>query len=529
MMEPKYPIGIQSFEKLRRGNYVYVDKTDLIYRLAYYGNYYFLSRPRRFGKSLLISTLDAYFSGKKELFKGLAIEELEKNWTVYPVWHLDLNVGEYGDIDSLNAKLDSFLKPLEAEYGHDPILKEAGQRFEYVINAAYEELGQQIVILVDEYDKPLLAAINNEELQDKYRTILKSFYSALKSADRCIRFALLTGVTKFGKISVFSDLNHLTDISMDSRYQTICGITEVEMERYFEPALEHVATVNDISVEEAHKLVKEQYDGYKFRQNGTNIYNPFSLLNCFATGELESYWFETGTPSFLVQVMQKDGFLLPDMTKMEVSGDLLNSIESIKVSPIPLIYQSGYLTIKSYDKEFKTYILGFPNKEVEEGFVQYLLPYYTNIEKSRSVVFIGYFIKDLENGKPEDFMRRMEILFSDTDYRIAGDAELYFQNAFYLITKMLGFYTEVERSLSDGRMDMLIQTRDYIYIIEFKYDQSAATALQQIDDKGYARPFALDDRKLFKIGVNFSRKKRCIEEWKVSEGNIQSATPVSKM
>lgn len=519
MMGPKYPIGIQSFEKLRRGDFVYVDKTDLIYSLAYYGNYYFLSRPRRFGKSLLLSTLDAYFRGKKGLFKGLAIEKLEKDWTEFPVWHLDLNVGEYDDTDSLNAKLDSFLKPLEEKYGRDPVLKEFGQRFEHVINAAYEKLGQQIVILVDEYDKPLLAAIGNKTLQERYRTILKSFYGAMKSTDRCIRFALLTGVTKFGKVSIFSDLNHLTDISMDARYQTICGITEEEIERYFKPALENVAAFNGIDVEEAHKLIKEQYDGYKFRQNGINIYNPFSLLNCFATGEMGSYWFETGTPSFLVQVMQKDNFCLPDMTKEEVTSDLLNSIESIDVNPLPLIYQSGYLTIKSYDKEFKTYTLGFPNREVEEGFIQYLLPYYTNVEKNRSAMFIGNFIKDLEKGKPEEFMKRMEIMFSDTDYKIVGDAELYFQNAFYLITKMLGFYAEIEHAISDGRMDMIIKTRHYIYIIEFKYDLSAETALKQIDDKDYAKPYALDSRKLFKIGVNFTRKKRCIKEWEVREGN----------
>lgn len=513
----KYPIGIQNFEKLRLGNYIYVDKTDLVYRLANSGSYYFLSRPRRFGKSLLVSTLAAYFSGKKELFKGLAIEELEKEWTVYPVWHLDLNVGEYNNLDSLYAKLDSFLRPLEEKYGSDPVLKEFGQRFEYVINAAYEKIGKQIVILVDEYDKPLLSAIGNSELQDRYRTILKSFYGAMKSTDRCIRFALLTGVTKFGKVSVFSDLNHLLDISMDSHYQTICGITDGEITKYFQQGLEDVAMANDVSVDEARKLVKERYDGYHFRQNGINIYNPFSLLSCFSSGDLGSFWFETGTPTFLVELLQKDNFLLPDLTQSEVTADVLNGIDSMGKSPLPVIYQSGYLTIKGYDKRFKTYTLGFPNKEVEEGFMQYLLPYYTNIEKDETTAFIGKFVNDLELGHPDGFMKRMDVMLADTDYKVVGKTELYFQNAFFLVAKMLGFFTQVERTTSDGRMDMVIQTKNFVYIVEFKYDKDPDSALRQIDEKGYAKPFALDKRTLYKIGVNFSSKKRCIDGWKISK------------
>ena len=510
----KYPIGIQNFEKIRREGFVYVDKTALIYKLVNEGNYYFLSRPRRFGKSLLISTLEAYLSGKKELFKGLAIEELEKDWTEYLIFHLDLNVGEYKTEESLYEKLDAFLTPLERQYGTLPSLHEAGQRFEYVIGQAYKKTGKRVVILVDEYDKPLLATIAHSELQDSFRTTLKAFYGVLKSMDGCIKFALLTGVTKFGKVSVFSDLNNLIDLSMNRRYQSICGITKEEITEYFDESVRELAEGYGMSYDAALARLKEDYDGYHFVNNGVDVYNPFSLLNTFANCEFGRYWFETGTPSYLVEVMKQDNYPLPDLTREQVTGDFLNSIDSMSTNPIPLIYQSGYLTIKSYDPEFGFYTLGFPNKEVEEGFADYLLPFYTNIKQGDSAFFIGNFVHDLEMGRVDDFMRRMETMLSDTDYKIVGDSELYFQNAFYLISRMLGFYTEVERETSDGRMDMTVKTKDYVYIFEFKLNGSADTALRQIDAKGYATPFALDSRKLIKVGVNFSLEKRCIDEWK---------------
>ena len=445
----KYPIGIQNFESLRNDGYVYVDKTALIYRLVNEGRYYFLSRPRRFGKSLLISTLDAYLSGKKELFKGLAMEKLEKDWTEYLIFHLDLNVGEYQTKESLYEKLDAFLRPLEEQYGTLPSLHEAGQRFEYVIGQAYKKTGKRIVILVDEYDKPLLATIAHPELQDSFRTTLKAFYGVLKSMDGCIKFALLTGVTKFGKVSVFSDLNNLIDLSMDERYQTICGITEDEIHRYFEKSVQELAKSYNISCEEALYRLEKYYDGYHFVENGKGVYNPFSLLNTLSRQKFGRYWFETGTTSFLVQLLKRDNYYLPNLTEEEVSGDFLNSVDSVDVSPVPILYQSGYLTIKDYDQRFQTYALGFPNEEVSEGFTEYLLPYYTNMEKNASPMFVGQFVHDMEKGKPEAFMKRMAVLFADTDYKIVGDAELYFQNAFYLITKLLGFYTEVEHTISD--------------------------------------------------------------------------------
>lgn len=514
-MAVKYPIGIQDFEKIRKEGYTYIDKTELIYKLANEGNYYFLSRPRRFGKSLLISTMAAYFSGKRELFKGLDIEHLEKDWTVYPILHLDLNTDKYDKKEVLEQRLNLFLSRFESRYGRDVNEVTLSQRFEGIIQRTAEKEGKPVVILIDEYDKPMLQAINDDELQDEFRGMLKAFYGALKSQDRYIRFAFLTGVTKYGKVSVFSDLNNLVDISMDARYQTICGITEKEIHEYFSEGIKNVAETNNLSEEETCKKLKKQYDGYHFRQHGKGIYNPFSLLNTFATGEFGSYWFETGTPTFLVQLLQRDNFYLPDLTEQEVTADILNSIDSISKSPIPIIYQSGYLTIKGYDEEFKLYKLGFPNEEVEEGFTKYLLPYYTNIGAEDGPMFIGKFVRDLRTGKIDDFMKRMQVMFYNTDYKIVGDAELYFQNAFYIVTLLLGFYVDVERTISDGRIDMVAKTKDYVYIFEFKYDKNADAALQQIEDKGYAKPFASDTRKLIKVGVNFSRKQRCIDDWKV--------------
>lgn len=513
----KYPIGIQDFDKIINEGYTYVDKTELIYKLVHEGSYYFLSRPRRFGKSLLMSTLDAYFSGKRELFKNLAIEKLEEDWTAYPVLHLDLNTGKYNSKDSLTHALDDFLSRLEANYGTFHSEKTLELRFMGIIERIYHKTGKPVVILVDEYDKPLLQSINNKELQEDFRATLKAFYSVLKTQDRYIRFALLTGVTKFGKVSVFSDLNNLTDISMDEGYDTLCGITEEEMHRYFEESIQKLAERYKISYEETCARLKKRYDGYHFVEYGTGVYNPFSLLSTFRASKFGSYWFETGTPTFLVQLLQRENFYLPDLTQQQVSADMLNCIDTMDRNPIPVIYQSGYLTIKDYDEEFKVYTLGFPNEEVEEGFANYLLPYYAHTGSEGAPMYVRNFVLALRNGRPEQFMKRMQVLFADTDYKIVGNAELYFQNAFYIVTKLLGFYTEVERTISDGRIDMIVKTKDYIYIFEFKYDQNADIALQQIENKGYAQPFVTDGRKIVKIGVNFSREHRCIDEWKIKK------------
>ena len=393
----KYPIGIQDFEYLRNWGFAYVDKTQYVYELADTGKYYFLGRPRRFGKSLLVTTMEAYFLGKKELFKGLAIEQLEKEWTVHPVLHLDLNTGKYDSLDALRAQLNRHLERWEALYGDKYKTRTPDERFYQVIKLACEQTKQPVVILIDEYDKPLLQNFDNPKLQDELRAELKAFYSVLKTQDRYIRFAFLTGVTKFGKVSVFSDLNNLKDISMDERYAEICGITEAEMHQYFEPALHELAQANDMTCEEVCAELKERYDGYHFEYNTAGVYNPFSLLNTLKEKAFKDYWVETGTPTFLVQLLQDCRYDLTRLQDNEVESSVLVSVDSIRSNPLPLIYQSGYLTIRGYDKEFRTYRLGFPNKEVESGFISFLLPYYMQEEK-RSEFSAQQFVREVDRS-----------------------------------------------------------------------------------------------------------------------------------
>lgn len=373
-MSKTYPIGIQNFESLRNDNYFYVDKTKLIYQLARSGRYYFLSRPHRFGKSLLISTLEAYFEGKKELFKGLAIENLEKDWIKYPILHLDLNIEKYNSPDSLDKILNNKLEYWESIYGTRPSETSFSLRFAGIVRRAYEQTGQRVAILVDEYDKPMLQSIGNEELQRSFRDTLKPFYGVLKSMDGCIKFALLTGVTKFGKISVFSDLNNLNDISMDERYIEICGITEKEIHENLEDELHELARRQKMTYDEVCKELKECYDGYHFVEDSIGLYNPFSLLNTFDKMKFGSYWFETGTPTYLIELLKQNHYSLQRIAHEETDADVLNSIDSASQNPVPVIYQSGYLTIKGYDRRFGMYRLRFPNREVEEGFIKFLLP-----------------------------------------------------------------------------------------------------------------------------------------------------------
>ena len=512
----KYPIGIQNFEEVVRTGCVYVDKTRLIYKLVDEGKYYFLSRPRRFGKSLLISTFEAYFSGKRELFDGLAISQLEKDWKSYPILHLDLNSREYKDEASLEAELNRHLEQWEKRYGDEFKTRATEERFLQVIDKAYEKTGKQVVILVDEYDKPLLQTIGNNALQDAYRSKLKAFYSVLKTQDAKIRFAFLTGVTKFGKVSVFSDLNNLIDLSFDEDYTSLCGITEEELHEYFADGIRLLADKNKMDVAQTYERLKEDYDGYHFAYDTPGIYNPFSILNTLKKGRYGDYWFETGTPSFLVYQLQKTGYRLDEMTEETLSADTLNSIDIMDTNPLPLLYQSGYLTLKDYDERFKTYTLGFPNREVREGFVKYLVPFYTPKNENNTMFSMDKFVIEVDKGDAEGFMRRLEAFFANGNYALMGNKELYFHNAMYVFFTLMGFYVDVERHTTDGRMDILMQTKDYVYILELKIDQSADVALRQIEEKGYARPFAADARKLFKIGVNFSTERRCIDDWKVA-------------
>jgi hypothetical protein len=507
------PIGVQNFEKLRKGDYLYVDKTALLYQLVSTGSYYFLSRPRRFGKSMLLSTLNAYFSGKKELFKGLAIEKLENDWIEYPVLHLDLNTSEYKTEDDLRNKLSSNLSYWEQQYGENNNQIGLGDRFEGVIRRAYEKTGQRVVILVDEYDKPVLQAIENEKLQDSFRSILKGFYGALKSMDACIKFAFLTGVTKFSKVSVFSDLNNLEDISLDRPYASICGITDEEIDTVFVPYVQRLAQATDRSYDDVRNELKLQYDGYHFVYNSVAVYNPFSLLNTFKKNEFNNYWFETGTPSYLVHLLKKYHYKLEDMASAQVSDKALRGIQSQSSDPIPVIYQSGYLTIVGYNPTYKLFQLGIPNKEVEDGFYNYLLPNYANVSESQTEFYIANFVEEIKAGKIDEFFKRLSSLFADTPYELVKDLENHYQNVLFIVSKLMGFYVKAEYHTSEGRIDLVLQTPAYTYVMEFKLNGSAEEALAQINSKNYSLPFAADNRKLIKIGVNFSSTTRNIERW----------------
>lgn len=374
----KYPIGIQNFEELRRNGYKYVDKTNFVYKLANEGKYYFLSRPRRFGKSLILSTLEAYFQGKKELFEGLAIYDLETEWKKYPIFHIDLNTANFREKDSLYNVLNDYLTGWEDKYGARESEATLALRFKGVIARAAEKEGCGVVILIDEYDKPILQTLRDPELQAEHRAQLKAFYSVLKTQDRYIKFAFLTGVTKFGKVSVFSDLNNLTDISMDHRYVNICGTTEEELKSYFKEGISELASANGDSESETIDKLRMRYGGYHFEKNSEGIYNPFSVLNTLAKHRYKDYWFETGTPTFLIELLKEHGYRLPDLNKEQVSAIVMSRMDSAPTNLIPIIYQTGYLTIKGYDERFKKYQLGFPNKEVEEGFLNLLLPLYNS-------------------------------------------------------------------------------------------------------------------------------------------------------
>lgn len=512
-MRKKYPIGIQNFEKLRKDEYFYIDKTALIYQLLNTGSYYFLSRPRRFGKSLLVSTLEAYFEGKRTLFKGLAMEKLEKDWVKRPVLHIDLNTQKYDTPESLEHILHAILTEWEKIYGAEPSEIGLSLRFQGIIRRAYEKTGHRVAILVDEYDKPMLQAIGNEQLQKSFRDILQAFYGALKSMDGCIKFALLTGVTKFGKVSVFSALNNLKDVSIDERYVELCGITEKEIHLYLEDELHELAYKQKMTYKEVCRELKVCYDGYHFVEDSAGIYNPFSLLNTFDKLKFGNYWFETGTPTYLVELLKIRHYDLRRMTHTHTDADTLNSIDSSSTDPLPVIYQSGYLTIKGYDREFGIYRLGFPNREVEEGFMKFLLPFYADTNKVDAPFQIQKFVHEVRNGDYDAFFRRLQSFFADTPYELVRELELHYQNVLFIVFKLIGFYVKAEYHTSYGRIDLILQTDRFVYVMKFKLEGTAEEALRQIDEKNYALPFAADPRKLFKIGVNFSNETRNIERW----------------
>ena len=513
----KYPIGVQSFKEIREGGYAYVDKTELVYQLTHSGKYFFLSRPRRFGKSLLLSTIEAYFEGRKELFEGLAIAELEKEWNAYPVMHIDLNTGRYDSVENLKKHLNTQMSRLESRYGRSADEELIADRFSGVIMRAVEMTGRNVVVLIDEYDKPLLEAIGKPELQEAMRDELRAFYSVLKSCDQYLRFVMLTGVTKFGRLSVFSGLNNLNDISFRAEYAAICGITEDEMLSYFAEPIEKMASKYGCSTQEIVGKLRNMYDGYRFSSSDLLVYNPFSLLNAFESLEFGAYWFATGTPKYLVELLQNNDYALNDLEGVTASATQLSAFNpDTGDDPIPVMYQSGYLTIKDYDLEDNDFTLGFPNNEVRQGFSEYILPFYVN--NTAAMKRFGYraFMKEIKQGKAEEFMKRLQALTASMSYEILANCENDFQNLLYVIFSLAGTKPDVEHGTSDGRIDMVVETDKFVYVMEYKVNATAQEAMAQIESKQYALPWAADGRQVIKIGANFSTTERRLTEYAIS-------------
>ena len=503
MSQLKYPIGIQTFSKIRRGGYTYVDKTHYIEKLLSGGNYVFLSRPRRFGKSLLLSTLHSYFEGDRELFKGLTLDKADISWNPIPVLHFDFNSENYLDERGLEYILDFHLRNYENIYGRDPEDTTISHRFSSLIRHAYEQTGEEVAILIDEYDKPLLAIEDDESLFVKNQGILKSFFGNLKTMDRYIRFAMITGVARFSKVSIFSDLNNLTDISLSPKYADICGWTMQEVVDTFKDGIEDLSTALGYTYDETLSKLKKMYDGYMFAEGGQRLYNPFSLLNALYHGQMGYYWYQTGTPTFLAKRIRKAGISLPSLNNCLAYASQLTDVELHDKNPIPLLFQTGYLTIKDVDSDL--YTLEFPNKEVEIGFARNLQPLYLPQMDDLSGPFsIVEFKKELTAGNPQAFMLRMQTLLKEIPYE-KHDEQLY-QNFVYLLFTLVGANAKMEEHTNVGRHDIVVCTPSYVYIFEFKINQSAESAIKQIRERDYAGKFLMDNRKVFLIGANFSDK-----------------------
>ena len=513
----KYPIGIQTFEEIITGGYVYVDKTALIHRLIDTGKYYFLSRPRRFGKSLLTTTLEAYFLGKKRLFKGLAMEELEKDWVEHPVFHIDFSGADYSDEGVLSNRLDLAMSRWENEYGKNESEIHFGERFFGVISRAKIQTGKQVVILIDEYDKPLTDTIGLPELQEKNRGTLQGLYGVLKRADSMIKFAFLTGVTRYGKLGIFSAANNPDDISMTDRYAAICGITETELHEYFDEEVKSFADEKNVSKDEMYAMLKKKYDGYHFSTDSEDVYNPFSLLGALKNRKLENKWFATGTPTYLARILKNNNYDLVKFSKtIAATQETMETFGNGEENILAALYQSGYLTIQSYDGR-KFYQLGFPNDEVEDGFVQCLMTEYSG--KSA-----GTFDEDflnlrnaIEKGDVDGMMTQIQLIMSQIPFESSNPKliEANFRNMLYLMVRSTGYHVSVEFPVLGGRIDVFFETADAAYIIECKRDLSAREALRQIDEKKYAQKISSPDKRVVKIGMNFSTEERNLTEWAV--------------
>jgi hypothetical protein len=524
----KMPIGEQSFEKIIRGGYAYVDKTAYVHRLAQEANPYFLTRPRRFGKSLLISTLDAYFQAKRELFEGLALAGLEEDWEPYPVIRIDLSGADYQTEEDIKISLDAILQPYEAAFGIAAPAPTPALRFKALLRTAANKAGKGVVVLVDEYDKPLLESLGDSALNAFYRDILRAFYGVLKGSSEHLRFVLLTGVTKFSQVSVFSDLNQLRDISMLDDYAAICGITEEELLGGFAAEIDALAENIGTSSEEAYLRIKRLYDGYHFSKHSPDVYNPFSVLNALASRELGTYWFQTGTPTYLVKLIRDSGF---DVLKLQegisASASAIGDFRVGQTNPVPVLYQSGYLTIKGYDAEFDSYELGFPNEEVEKGFLESLLPLFVGDAAGIGSDFDARrFAQDLAARDADAFLARLKSLYASVPYGPSKRDEHFYQSVFYIVFSLMGQFIRVEEHSHRGRSDAVVQTKDAVFVFEFKLcecdgadgaaDAALCAAMRQIDASGYAEAHAASGKRLYKVAVAFDTGARNIVKWLVA-------------
>ncbi len=511
-----YPIGVQSFSKLRNENCYYVDKTALVHELVTTGYYYFLSRPRRFGKSLLISTLHEYFKGNRGLFKGLAIDRLEPGeWPCHPVLHIDFNGQLYDSKTSVGEVLESCLREWEREYGASDVSMSYALRFGAVIRNAVEKTGRQVVVLIDEYDKPILDVLGDRELEENNREVLRSFYSVMKSQDANLRFVMLTGVGKLPQMNVFSGLNNIMDISMNPKYSTICGITEPELHEYFGKGVADLAEANCMTVDEAYEALKANYDGYHFAGDMRDVYNPFSLLIALYDRQITDSWYRTGTPTHLIKMLKRTDVPIKNLDGSPCTFTRLTEGNVTGDDIIATLYYTGYLTIKQYNRAMNSVILGYPNGEVRRGFLDNVLALSTNVNAGESSTLVLELAMTVQSGDIAGYLEKLRSFFADFPYELIKRNEAHYQDVIYCITKLLGFYVQAEYRTSSGRADMILGTKEAVYVFEFKLDAGADAAMSQIDAKEYALPFAADGRRVVKVAVSFSSETRNIADWTI--------------
>ena len=511
-----YPIGIQTFSKIREGNYLYIDKTAYVYRMTHSASsYMFLSRPRRFGKSLLTSTLHSYFSGRKDLFHGLAMEKLEKEWTEYPVLHFDMSTAKHADSEQLLQELNLKLYGYEQIYGRLDEEVNPNQRLMGLIKRAYEQTGKKVVVLIDEYDAPLLDVVHERENLDVLRNIMRNFYSPLKACDPYLRYVFLTGITKFSQLSIFSELNNIENISMDEPYAAICGISEDEIRSQMEEDVDRLAKNLEVTPEEALMKLKENYDGYHFTYPSPDIYNPFSLLTAMEKGKIGSYWFGSGTPTYLIKMLDKFGVKPSEIGRKQLKSSAFDAPTETMTDAVPLLYQSGYITIKDYNKMLDLYTLDIPNKEVRLGLMESLLPHYVDNKTPEATTMVAYLFYDIQNGDMDAALHRLQEFLSTIPYCDNTKFEGHYHQVFYIIFSLLGYYVDVEVRTPRGRVDIVLRTRTTLYLMELKLNKSAGEAMEQIDLKNYPERFALCGLPIVKVAVSFDSERCTIGDWKI--------------